>query len=52
MEATKVIPLDQAINDERYLNFIYDNLDVVNVDLDRKMDGYIGDTIYASREDE
>jgi len=44
----KVIPLDQDIGDESYLNFIYDNLEIVNADLTREMDGYLGDSIYNS----
>jgi len=40
------LPFDKDIGDESYLNFIYDNLEVVNVDLPREMDGYIGDSIY------
>lgn len=42
----KVLSYDRDIGDDLYLNFLYDNLDIKNVDRKDKVDGYIGSTIY------
>jgi len=45
------LSFDKDIGDSSYLNFIYDNLEIVCANLSRKMDGYIGEEIYQQRID-